>query len=141
MTSEKQIPIINQFLPIQTVSEANRTNEHWTVKSKRHRRQQALIKLTMPKKEYPMPCLVVMTRLGGRLLDSEENLPMAFKWIKDELSDIIVDSWDGPWKPPHLGAKRLKGRNDSDPRIEWRYAQETKGNKGIRIDIYQGQSE
>ena len=82
-----------------------------------------------------MPCLVVMTRLGGRQLDAEENLPMAFKWIKDELSDIIVDSWDGPWKPSNLTTKRSKGLNDSDPRIKWEYTQETKGNKGIRITI------
>jgi len=127
-------PVISQFLPIQTVSELNR-REHWTASAKRHKNQQRTVKLLMPKSGYPNPCLVMLTRCGGRMLDDDNNIG-SFKYCRDALSDIIVDSWDGPWKAPSLTAKRLKGRNDSDARIEWKYAQDTKGSKGIRIDIY-----
>jgi hypothetical protein len=71
------------------------------------------------------------------VLDTFENLPGSMKWIVDELSDMIVDSWDGPWKAPNLSAKRPKGRSDSDRRIEWKCAQEANSEKGIRIEIYE----
>lgn len=82
----------------------------------------------------------MLVRCGGRMLDAHDNLPTSFKYVVDALSDIMVDSWDGPWKAPRLGAKRPKGQNDSDPRIEWQYDQQTcsaKENKGIRIEIYE----
>lgn len=127
-------PVISKTLPILTVSEANK-KDHWAIASRRHKMQQKAIRLLMPKGGYPCPCLVIFSRLGGRTLDTD-NLAMAFKWIRDTLSDRIVDSWDGPWKAPSLTAKRPKGLNDSDTRIEWRYAQEGHEEKGIRIDIF-----
>jgi len=140
MTNEKQIPIIHRFLPIQSVSELNR-KEHWTVSSKRHKMQQKTMTLLMPTGGYPNPCLVVLTRCGGRLLDTHDNLPASQKWCVDRLSQIIVDSWDGK-KPPimPIGAtkqpKRLSGREDDDPRIEWRYEQNTKKPTGVLIEIF-----
>jgi len=66
----------------------------------------------------------------------DDNIRGCYKWIRDQLSEMIVDSYDGPWNPPHLTAKRPKGRCDSDPRIKWGYAQETKSNEGTRIDVF-----
>lgn len=61
---------------------------------------------------------------------------MAFKWIKDMMAAIIVHSYDAPGTPLII-KKGQHGRQDEDPRIKWSYAQEKKGPKGIRIEIYE----
>jgi hypothetical protein len=61
---------------------------------------------------------------------------MSFKWIRDELSDIIMGNRYATKKAPYLRSKRLRGRNDDNPQLEWKYAQEPKEELGIRIDIF-----
>lgn len=64
---------------------------------------------------FPLPCVVVMTRLGGKDLDSDENLPMAFKSVKDVIAD---------W----LGLP-----NDKDRRVKWRFKQLPAYKCGFRL--------
>ena len=73
-------------LPLTTVSEAN-SSEHWTKSSKRHRQQQFFVRAMFHglKTEIPIPCTITLTRLNSRGLDKSDNLPMAFKYIKDEI--------------------------------------------------------
>jgi len=110
------------------VSEANRTGEHWTKKSERHRTQKFLINSYMRKhmnsKKEALPCTISMTRIAPRSLDEEENLPMAFKHIKDYIADFLIPG-------------QAMGRADGDKRIRWEYSQEKGKPKeyAIRIQI------
>lgn len=110
------MPFVNLKIPMKTVSESNRTSEHWTKKAKRHKKQQQVIRYILNTQEKPpyFPVKVTLTRIAPRSLDSHENLPMAFKWITDAISD---------WLIPGLA----KGRADSDKRIQWEFEQQ-KGN-------------
>lgn len=118
--------MINIFLPIQTVSEAN-CSEHWHKKDQRHESQQKWV-MTWWKNNKPkieLPCTVTLIRLSPRFLDLSDNLPMAFKWIKDEIATQIVDP----------ERKLQAGRADDDKRITWQYKQEKSKIKAIRIEI------
>lgn len=58
----------------------------------------------------PYPCTVRLTRGGKRKLD-DDNLQVAFKYIRDEIASFIL-----PGLP--------RGHADDDPKIKWEYAQE-----------------
>lgn len=130
-------------IPIKTVSESN-CSEHWSVKSKRHRQQQFFVRAILEKeaKGIVLPCLIILTRMAPRSLDSDDNLPLAFKWIKDEIGAFLL-----PEKVVHFLEKKVykgklqvkkrtnKGHADSDQRISWQYAQEKSKIMGIRIEI------
>jgi hypothetical protein len=122
-------------LPIRTVSEAN-SNEHWLTKAKRHQQQQHFVRLAYrpPDLKQTTPCRVTLTRLAPRRLDSD-NLQMSFKWIRDELSDLILPEEVKTYVNRKGKLKTLKGRSDDDPRITWQYSQEKASVLGIRIDI------
>jgi len=123
------------ILLIPTVSEANCT-EHFTVKAKRHRAQQAVIRSwfrslpCFPK----VPAEVRFTRIAPRELD-DDNLHMAFKWIRDELSELILQVKPKAYRDRSGRIKMLKGRADSDKRIKWYYGQEKGQKQAIRIEI------
>jgi len=121
-------------LPIKTVSEAN-SSEHWIKKSKRHKTQQFFIRLLFKKAQenITLPCQVTLTRLSSRSLD-DDNLRMAFKWIRDELSDLLTGNTKF-YINKKGRAQRIAGRSDSDPRIKWEYAQEACKTQGIRVEI------
>lgn len=116
--------IIEWILPIQTVSEAN-CSEHWSKKHKRHRLQKRNIHFAFlsNRPQISLPCLVKMTRISPRTLDKDDNLPCAFKWIKDEIAAQIT------------GIKAA-GRADDDEKIIWHYAQEKGKNQSIKIEIF-----
>ncbi len=146
-------------LPLKTVSESNRS-EHWTVSSKRHKHQQFFIRCLFNQKEgktsFPFnqeerktffPCVIKMTRLSSRFLDSEENLPMAFKWIKDEIGACLfpekVVNYEVKKKVISEGKVKFKlirvknkGHADSSPLVTWQYAQEKSKTMGVRIEIF-----
>ncbi len=114
-------------LPIQTVSEGN-LFEHWHKAAKRHTQQKMLIKLYL--KEISAfkdkKITVKLTRISPRRLDSHDNLPMAFKFVGDAISELIY---------PGLKA----GRADDSDLIDWSYAQE-KGRpkeKAMRVEVYE----
>lgn len=124
-------------LPIKTVSESN-CCEHWTKKAKRHKQQQYFIWLLFNSEEthIELPCTVKMIRLGPKYLDAEDNLPMAFKWIKDEISECLIPEKRKSFINKKGKIQQIKGRADSDPRIKWEYGQEKAKTLGIRIEIF-----
>lgn len=79
------------YAPIKTVSEANQ-RDHWTVKNKRKKAQQAEIDAEFLKalnhRKIQLPCLVKFTRYGPRALDTD-NLSGAFKGIRDSIAARI----------------------------------------------------
>lgn len=102
---------IEVVLPIKIVSELN-IQEHWTVKSKRHRKQRlsVLFAFLPHKGTITLPCCVTLIRVAPRALDSD-NLMGAFKHIRDYVADVIIPGF-------------RMGRADADPRITWLYKQE-----------------
>lgn len=123
-------------LPIRTVSEAN-TKEHWTKSSRRHKHQQYLIRhafLREPR-EILFPCTVKLIRMSGRFLDKDDNLRMAFKWIKDEIADCLFPDDRKVYVDKKGIVRALKGRTDDNPTVTWEYDQEKSRRCGIRIEI------
>lgn len=87
-------------LPIKLVSLVN-VREHWRVRSLRAKSQRGMAYLVCPKVQ--LPCIVTITRIAPRPLDSDNNVISA-KHARDGIADRL-------------------GVNDNDPRIEWRYKQ------------------
>ena len=112
-------------LPCQTVSEANNFDSFW-VKNERHQQQKKTVhyafKLAFLAKRPKLPCVVTMTRFASRFLDEEDNLRMAFKWIKDQIASELTQDF-------------VPGRADSDKRIKWEYAQQKSKKNYARITI------
>jgi hypothetical protein len=123
-------------IPIKTVSEAN-VHEHWTESSKRHREQQFFVRAAFAKegREIPVPCKITLTRLNSRALDDGDNLPMAFKWIRDEISEQILCDKKHEYLNFRGCLKHQKGRWDDSPLLQWEYAQEKSKTQGIRVEI------
>jgi hypothetical protein len=123
-------------LPIKTVSEANST-EHWTKKSKRHKEQAFFVRMAYL--QYVgaviLPVKITMTRCASRELDSD-NLQMAFKWIRDELSDLVFSDRIARTYQSKTGRTvEIRGRNDSDISVTWNYKQEKRRKCGIVIEF------
>jgi len=100
-------------LPIKTISEANDPSPR-KVKWKRHLVQKYWIKVGF-KNEFHMrkpklPVHIKLIRYAPGLLDAHDNLPMAFKWVFDEICSQLI---------PGLKA----GRADDDKRITVEYHQ------------------
>jgi hypothetical protein len=113
--------------PIETVSEANK-HEHWTVSAKRHKQQKTLSKVYFNKLSAFKDKMIVvkLIRVSPRKLDKDENLPMAFKWVKDAIADLIYPG-------------QQAGRADDTDLIKWEYAQEKglpKAKPMMRIEVY-----
>lgn len=109
-------------VPCVTVSEANQRPSHWAVRHRRFAEQKHAVNVAMRtslvtlQTSRGVPLTVTFTRLGGKMLDSD-NCAGAFKACRDQL------------------AFRL-GRDDGDQSIEWRYAQEPgNGPQGVLIRI------
>lgn len=123
-------------IPIKTVSEANKS-EHWSVSSKRHQSQQYFIRRQFLVDPVPitLPCTIKLVRLSSRFLDKEDNLPMSFKWIRDEISECIFPEKGVRYVDKKGQFRTLKGRADDSPLIRWEYDQEKSKTPGIRIEI------
>src|SRR5690242_18788265 len=87
-------------LPLRLESLANR-REHWAKRSKRAKVQR--LTAWRMAKVHPLPCVVTITRIGPRPLDTD-NLAISAKHVRDGIADRL-------------------GINDNDPRVEWRYRQ------------------
>lgn len=103
--------MITITLPIHTVSEANR-RDHWRVRAKRARLHRKTAAALVPC--FGLPCTVTLTRVGVRVLDSD-NLQGALKATRDGIADRL-------------------GVSDNDPRIEWRYGQ-AKGSPAVLVTL------
>jgi hypothetical protein len=134
--------MISFDLPIKTVSEANCT-EHWSVKAKRHRQQQLFIRLAYSRYLSHLlidtaqgePCYQIkMIRIAPRKLD-DDNLVSAFKWIRDELSELLIPEKALEYIDKKGKTKKLKGRADSDERILWKYDQLINSPYAVRIEV------
>ena len=102
-------------IPIKIASEAN-NNDHWRVKSKRHKIQKAIVRSYMRTLRIPpLPATVTMTRYAPRPYD-DDNIRSAFKYVRDSVSEHILEEVDGK--------KYQAGRADNDPRLTWAYVQE-----------------
>lgn len=136
-TDKWVLPKIVWKIAIKTVSEANRS-EHWSKSHKRHKQQQLFIRLAFKREttKIPLPCKVRLIRVGPRCLDADENLPMAFKWIKDEISECLIPEMRKVYVTKKGKIQAIKGRADSDPRITWKFDQEKSKTIGIRIEFF-----
>ncbi len=128
--------MIKWEIPLKTVSESN-SREHWHKAAARHTWQQLFIRtlFNAELRPMPMPCEITMTRISPRKLDAEENLPMAFKWIKDEIGAQLFPEKVVIYRKKNGNFAKNKGHADSDPRVTWKYAQEKGKTQGIRIEI------
>lgn len=117
----KEITLFDEIIQQHVPSESN-LREHWTARRRRHSIQKlALItRIRQKKPDITFPCTITFTRISPRALD-DDNLPTAFKAIRDALADYIF-----PGLPP--------GRADGDKRLSWQYKQE-KGPHSYRIEI------
>lgn len=109
-----------------TVSESNRSGEHWTKKKKRHDYQKIIVNASLHdyKAFIKLPCSIKMIRIAPRKLDYD-NLICSFKWIRDTIANALIP-----------GLKT--GRADDDTRLNWEYQQEKGKPKeyAIRLEIY-----
>lgn len=117
-------------VPIEVFNEASGkyANQHWRLKSRRHKKQQWEVwyLLNQVACYENIPIKIRLIRISPRLMDTGDNLPYSFKWIRDKIADMIY---------PGLQA----GRADDTDLIEWEYGQE-KGKpkeKAIRVEVYE----
>ena len=110
-------------IPLRTESEGN-SNEHWTRKNQRHKKQKWIIKAAFMEKNLKInrPCEITLTRIAPRELDKEDNLPMSFKWIKDAIADYIIPG-------------KASGRADDSKEISWKYDQKKGKVKEYSVEI------
>lgn len=126
-TKKQEKNFVELKLPIRTVSEAN-SSEHWTEKHKRHKKQKFIVRAYLnkvPRSSIKLPVAIHLTRIAPRQLDRDDNLPMAFKYVKDYICDYII---------PGLQA----GRADDTHQISFSYSQEKGKPKEYAIIIKMG---
>lgn len=77
--------------PLRTVSEANQS-EHWMARYRRKKAQQREVnaewKAKFKNRKIQLPCVVTLTRIGPKLLDTD-NLAGSWKWVQDEIARLI----------------------------------------------------
>lgn len=84
------------ILPLHTVSE-NNGREHYRVKAKRvkHHRETAKAMCASALSMPALPCVIRITRISPRGLDSGDNLPGASKALRDGIADwLSIDDRD-----------------------------------------------
>jgi hypothetical protein len=112
------------IIPIKLANEAN-SNEHWTKKAKRHKMQKFLVTQFLKSEDMPPgpPWNIILTRIAPKVFD-DDNLQMAFKWVRDAVSEYLLD-------------EAKAGHADNDRRLTWKYKHE-KGNiqeHKIKVEI------
>lgn len=115
---EEYISEVEFSAPIRTVNEAN-NREHWAVKNKRKKAQQAEIDAVLinalNRKKIKFPCEVYLTRIGSRKMD-DDGLSRSFKGIRDQI------------------AFRL-GIDDGDEGIRFIYGQRVIGKRQYSVSV------
>jgi hypothetical protein len=116
-------PSLSTEYPCETKSELN-LREHWARVSKRKQRQsadttEALAVALGEGQKIPKqgPWFVKLTRVSRGTLDNEDNLPAAFKRIKDTVAAAI-------------------GVDDKSRRVRWKYTQAKGKTLGVRLKIW-----
>jgi hypothetical protein len=106
---------------VRVTSEAN-LREHWAKRFKRKKHQQAETHLAWTLAapgRISLPCVVRLTRIGSRRLDSD-NLAGGFKHIRDAIAKAI-------------------GIDDGSELIRFEYQQEAIGKReyAVKVEVYQ----
>lgn len=103
-------------IPLRLVSSPN-LREHWAVKSKRNKSEMATVGwyLRSEPDRFDLPCRVTITRLGPKPFDRDNNVA-AMKATQDAIAEWL-------------------GADDSDPRIQWRYAQRRSQDYFVEIEF------
>lgn len=104
--------------PVKTISEAN-NRDHWRKKSERRKSQQQEVDImllnALQGRKVALPCVVKLTRIGAKVLDSD-NLAGSFKAVRDAI------------------ARRI-GIDDGDSRIRFEYDQAANGRREYNIKV------
>ena len=95
-------------LPIRTVSEAN-ISEHWGSRSRRASEQRLVARVITAHRisNAALPMTITMKRIGPKRMD-DDNLARSLKAVRDGIADAL-------------------GADDGDPRLTWRYEQDSQG--------------
>lgn len=117
-------------VPVKTVNELNGSHQNWRVVSARRKHIRATTAWSFagsPRETWrpivasagPGQVVVTMTRISSGTLDPHDGLPASLKSVVDGIAD-------------GLGLAK-----DSDPRVEWRYAQAKgkRGEFGVRVVV------
>ena len=118
--------MIDIFVPMETVSEAN-VSEHYMKKSSRHKMQQwttaCYLQNHRVKEKIFLPCNILLIWRGKRKRDSDNNI-ISLKAIRDSLANYLIPG-------------KAKGQADGDNRLNWLYGQlPTKHETGVWIILY-----
>lgn len=101
-------------IPMRLESEANR-RDHWARKAARVKRQREIVGMMVNRMDRPpLPVKITLTRIGWRLMDSD-NLVGSAKAVRDSIAAVY-------------------GVNDASDLYEWIYGQEC-GEYGVRIKL------
>jgi len=130
------MPRIIWSLPLKTCDETN-AYENPHVKTKRHKQQQFFVRQLFKTEKRPikLPCTIKFIRIGPRFMDEEDNLRMAFKWIKDEIGACLFPTKSVIYVTKTGKIRENKGHADSDKRVKWEYGQEKGSILGVKIEI------
>ena len=118
--------------PIRVDSETNK-RDHPVAKWRRGKKQKETLFIAWLEaiangqaRQVSLPCVVRLTRVGQKALDSDDNLREAFKTLKDAIARELCG-----------GVNRM-GVDDGDERITWEYAQVPVGRRvyQVRVEIY-----
>lgn len=107
-----KLELVVSITPLKIKSEANiggKLRDKITRKSA----IKAAIKAALPELRFPLPCVVILARQGGKQLD-EDNLLRSFKPVRDAIADWL-------------------GCDDADKRIVWKYRQTPAYQPGIKL--------
>lgn len=91
--------------------------EHWSQRARRAKVHREVIGWSLKTTKKPaLPCVVTLTRIAPRPLDSHDNLRIGCKAAVDAVAD---------W----LDVK------DNDSRLDWRYGQDKADRYALRIEF------
>ena len=114
------VDLVRFLVPVRARTLNEKLRDHWAGKKWTKSERDATRLLFPAKREVPSgPCATELLRIspGHQPLDKDDNLPGSLKAVRDEV------------------AACLGFRNDEDPRLVWRYAQERGADWGVRITI------
>ena len=105
-------------VPIRTVSEAN-SRDHWAKKARRVKAQRDVVGMYLgiyfsQHRKPSLPCVVRLTRSGGRHLD-DDNLRSALKAVRDEVAKWL-------------------NINDGGTLVKWEYAERKAKTQSVIIE-------
>ena len=101
-------------VPIKTISEAN-WRGHWATKARRVKGQRNAVTMYLIGQAKPsLPCVVRLTRSGGRHLD-DDNLRSALKAVRDEVAKWL-------------------NINDGGTLVKWEYAERKAKTQSVIIE-------